>query len=68
MENSSRQIRLASTCGLAIAYAGQQRQEIMELLIPTAANTESTDIMEVCLAALALGVVYVGTCDDEIAI
>ena len=40
----------------------------MELLVPVAANTEGADITEVSLAALALGMVFVGTCNDEVII
>lgn len=48
--------------------AGSQREELMELLVPVAANTEGADITEVSLAALALGMVFVGTCNDEVRI
>jgi hypothetical protein len=34
--------------------------------VPVAANTEGADITEVSLAALALGMVFVGTCNDEV--
>ena len=34
--------------------------------MPVAANTEGADITEVSLAALALGMVFVGTCNDEV--
>jgi 26S proteasome regulatory subunit N1 len=66
IENKSLIVRTASVCGLGIAYAGTQRDEIMELLVPIAANTEGADIVEVSLAALALGMVFVGTCNDEV--
>ena len=38
----------------------------MELLVPVAANTDGADITEVSLAALSLGMVFVGTCNDEV--
>ena len=66
IEDPSHNIRLASICGLGIAYAGSQREELMDLFIPIAANTESTNFAEVSFAALSLGLIYVGTCDDEI--
>ena len=47
---------------------GSQREELMELLVPVAANTEGADITEVSLAALSLGMVFVGTCNDEVMI
>ena len=45
---------------------GSQREELMELLVPVAANTDGADITEVSLAALSLGMVFVGTCNDEV--
>ena len=60
-------IRTASACGLGLAYAGAQRDEVRELLEVLIANTESTaDITEVSLAALSLGLVFVGTCHEDI--
>lgn len=39
----------------------------MEMFIPIVANTENANIVEVSFAALALGLVFVGTCNDDIA-
>ena len=47
---------------------GSQREELMELLVPVAANTDGADITEVSLAALSLGMVFVGTCNDEVSL
>jgi 26S proteasome regulatory subunit N1 len=66
VESSVRNIRISAVCGLGIAYAGAQREEVMELLVPIVANTEDADIHEVSMAALALGMTYVGTCNDEV--
>jgi 26S proteasome regulatory subunit N1 len=66
IENKSVIVRTASVCGLGIAYSGSQREELMELLVPVAANTEGADITEVSMAALSLGLVFVGTCNDEV--
>lgn len=65
IEKPQSNIRLASICGLGIAYAGQQREEISGLLSVIIENT-SADITEVSLAALSLGVIFVGTCNDEV--
>lgn len=67
MEDSNAQIRIASACGLGIAYAGAQRDELEELLTPIVANTENANIVEVSLAALSLGLSFIGTCNDDIA-
>ncbi|EQC40714.1 26S proteasome regulatory subunit N1 [Saprolegnia diclina VS20] len=59
-------IRCASCLGLGIAYAGSSREDVSELLIPVVSHAdENADIQEVAYAALALGMVEVGTCDEE---
>jgi 26S proteasome regulatory subunit N1 len=59
-------IRCASCLGLGIAYAGSAREDVSELLIPVVSHAdENADIQEVSYAALALGMVEVGTCDEE---
>lgn len=67
LENSSHIVKVGAICGLGIAYASAKRIEIQELLVPIISNTEDSNIIEVSLAALSLGMVFVGTCDDEIA-
>ena len=50
---------------LGVAYAGSAREEISELLLPIVSDTALS--MELSsLAALALGMVFVGTCDGDI--
>ncbi|CCI41176.1 unnamed protein product [Albugo candida] len=59
-------IRCASCLGLGIAYAGSAREDVSELLIPVVSHAdENADIQEVSYASLALGMVEVGTCDEE---
>ena len=57
---------LSFSLSLGLAYAGGQREEVMELLTPVIANIE-TPIDVFAMASLALGMVYVGTCKDTIA-
>ena len=66
IESPSHNVRLLSIMGLGIAYAGAQREELMEMFTPIVANTEGANIAEVSFAALALGMIYVGTCNDEV--
>jgi len=66
LENRSKTVRIASICGLGVAYAGAQKIEVSELLQPIISNTDGADIAEVSLAALALGMVFVGTCSDDV--
>ncbi|KAJ0404772.1 hypothetical protein P43SY_005596 [Pythium insidiosum] len=59
-------IRCASCLGLGIAYAGSAREDVSELLIPVVSHADdNADIQEVAYAGLGLGMVEVGTCDDE---
>jgi 26S proteasome regulatory subunit N1 len=51
---------------LGIAYAGTRREEVLELLLPIVSDTTVT--MELsALAALSLGLVFVGTCNGDVA-
>jgi len=62
---SSHIMKCAAITGLGIAYAGSKREDVMELLVPIIENTEdNANMLEVSLAALALGMIYVGSCDD----
>jgi 26S proteasome regulatory subunit N1 len=61
-------IRRASCLGLGMAYAGSAREDVSELLLPVVSNSdESMDMEENAYAALALGMVNVGTCEEEAA-
>lgn len=58
-------IKISTIFGLGIAYAGSRREDILELLSPIVSDTEET--MEVSsMAALALGFVFVGQCNDDV--
>eukprot|EP00538_Stauroneis_constricta_P000378 CAMPEP_0119554664 /NCGR_PEP_ID=MMETSP1352-20130426/7076_1 /TAXON_ID=265584 /ORGANISM="Stauroneis constricta, Strain CCMP1120" /LENGTH=931 /DNA_ID=CAMNT_0007601279 /DNA_START=111 /DNA_END=2906 /DNA_ORIENTATION=+ len=61
-------MKCAACTGLGIAYAGTGREDVMELLTPIVEQTEGgpTGMMEVALAGLALGMVFVGQCNEEI--
>lgn len=68
IEGDSHIMKCAACTGLGIAYAGTAREDIMELLLPLIEQSGGTPtgMMEVCLAGLALGMVYVGKCDDMV--
>ncbi|KAL2920257.1 proteasome regulatory particle base subunit [Polyrhizophydium stewartii] len=62
---SSAVIRATSIVGLGIAYARAAREEVLDLLLPLVSDTGIS--MELAsLAALSLGLVFVGTCHGEI--
>ncbi len=67
IENSNHNVRCGAICGLGIAYASSQKLEVQEMLIPIVANTDNANIVEVSLAALALGLIFAGTCNEDVA-
>ena len=66
-EGKSTNVRTASICGLGIAYAGAQNEDVKELLETIVSDTETPGrIVEVSMAALSLGLSFVGSCNDDI--
>jgi len=61
-------MKCAACTGLGIAYAGSGREDVMELLLPVLESSGGgpSTMMEVALAGLALGMVYVGKCDEAV--
>jgi 26S proteasome regulatory subunit N1 len=58
-------VKVSTIMGLAFAYAGSRRDDILETLLPYVSNPEEK--MEVSsLAALALGFVFVGQYNDDV--
>lgn len=68
IEGGSHIMKCASCTGLGIAYAGSAREDVMELLLPLIESSDGgpTTMMEVSLAGLALGLVFVGKCDESV--
>jgi len=58
--------KLGAIVGLGFAYAGFQREDLMENLTPIIVDTGATLECSV-MAALSLGMIYVASCNDEIA-
>ncbi|KAL7571827.1 hypothetical protein ACA910_002909 [Epithemia clementina (nom. ined.)] len=62
-------IKCAACTGLGIAYAGSAREDVLEVLTPmveSSGSPTSTKMLEVSLAGLALGMIFVGKCDDAV--
>lgn len=57
-------LRVGAIFGLGLAYAGKQREEVGEVLAPLVTD-ESVPMEVVAYAALALGLVYVGSCHQN---
>lgn len=61
-------MKCAACTGLGIAYAGTAREDVQELLLPIVEqdNSGPNTMLEVSLAGLALGMIYVGKCDEVV--
>lgn len=66
LESNDPTLRIASILGLGLAYGGQRREDLMELCEDVITN-DNKSIAEVSLAALSLGMVHVGNCEDDAA-
>ena len=58
-------IRLASIMGLGIAYAGTRKEELIEPLMAIVEDT-SLDMQLSAMAALSLGLIFVGSSNDNV--
>uniref|UniRef100_A0A7S2R9L3 26S proteasome non-ATPase regulatory subunit 2 homolog n=2 Tax=Rhizochromulina marina TaxID=1034831 RepID=A0A7S2R9L3_9STRA len=58
-------VRRAACTAFGIAFAGSARADVLEYLMPIV-QSEDSDIQTAALAALALGQIYVGTCDEDV--
>jgi 26S proteasome regulatory subunit N1 len=57
-------VRHAALVGLGIAYAGQARTELLDMYASRISNPD-VSIVQASLAALSLGLVFVGSCNEE---
>ncbi|KAG1670671.1 hypothetical protein FOA52_010946 [Chlamydomonas sp. UWO 241] len=65
VSNPDPSIRIGAVLGLGLAYAGTNREEVEELLLPLVTETDVS--MELAgFAALALGLVFTSTCKEDI--
>jgi 26S proteasome regulatory subunit N1 len=65
LEATSKPIKYAAAFGLGLAYAGSNREDLVELLSPLVADADA-GITEVALAALSLGMIFVGSMNHEV--
>lgn len=52
--------------GLSFAYAGSARADLLEAISPIILDSSNTNELQ-AVAALAVGMIYVGTCDEDAA-
>ncbi|KAG9307203.1 hypothetical protein G9A89_017031 [Geosiphon pyriformis] len=65
IENPNATMRISAIVGLGMAYSGSHRERLQELLLPLVSDTSLS--MEIAsLAALSLGMIFVGDCHGDI--
>ncbi|PVD33955.1 hypothetical protein C0Q70_05217 [Pomacea canaliculata] len=63
--HNSNIMRVGAICGLGLAYAGSNREDVLSLILPVLGDSKSN--MEVLgMAALACGMIAVGSCNGEV--
>ena len=58
-------VKVASIMGLGLAYAGSNREDLLEILLPLVTDT-SLDMQLSAMAALTLGLVFVGSANSDV--
>ena len=52
--------------GLSMAYAGSARADLMEAISPLILDSSNTIELQ-AVASIAIGLIFVGTCDEDAA-
>ncbi|KAL7274551.1 proteasome regulatory particle base subunit [Rhizina undulata] len=65
LDSKSPNIRISAILGLGLAYAGSQRSDLMDLLLPIVSDT-SFSMQISSMAALSLGLMFVGSSNGDI--
>ena len=52
--------------GLSFAYAGSAREDLLEAISPIILDSSNSTELQ-AIASLAIGMIYVGTCDEDAA-
>ena len=64
-EGKTPAVKIASIMGLGLAYAGSNKEDLLELLLPLVTDT-SLDMQISAMAALALGLIFVGSAQSDV--
>lgn len=65
LNHKSPQIKVASIMGLGLAYAGSNREDLLENLLPIVTDT-SVDMQISAMAALSLGMIFIGSANSDV--
>ncbi|KAJ4850213.1 26S proteasome non-ATPase regulatory subunit 2 A [Turnera subulata] len=66
LDREDASIRIGAVMGLALAYAGTQNEQIRSKLTPIL-NDAKAPLDLIAFTAISLGLVYVGSCNEEVA-
>jgi 26S proteasome regulatory subunit N1 len=58
-------VKVASIMGLGLAYAGSNKEDLLEVLLPLVTDT-SLDMQISAMAALSLGLIFVGSAQSDV--
>jgi 26S proteasome regulatory subunit N1 len=64
-EGKSLNVKVASIMGLGLAYAGSNKEDLLEVLLPLVTDT-SLDMHVSAMAALSLGMIFVGSAQSDV--
>ena len=65
LNHKSPMVRVASIMGLGLAYAGSNREALLDILLPIVGDT-SLDMQISAMAALSLGMIFVGSSNSDV--
>ncbi|KAG9238470.1 putative 26S proteasome regulatory subunit rpn-1 [Amylocarpus encephaloides] len=65
LNHKSPQVRVAAIMGLGLAYAGSNRDSLLDLLVPIIVDT-TQDMQMSAMAALSLGMIFVGSSNSDV--
>lgn len=65
LESKSTPMRMASIMGLGLSYAGSNKEELLELLLPIVEDV-SLDMQLSAMAAVSLGMIFVGSSNHKV--
>lgn len=65
LNHKKKEVRMAGIMGLGLAYAGTNKEEMLETLLPFV-NDSSLDMSLSAMAALSLGLIFVGSSNSDI--
>ena len=65
INSKNKNIRLAAIMGLGLAYAGSNKEDLLDVLLPVVSDT-SLDMQLSAMAALSLGMIFVGSANGDV--